>query len=127
MNQINSYNINKKLILSNNIDINKQKLSKNKLNSYLQEHQNTNKQIKSNEENFTNINDFWLKDEPTDANNNSENNFSSTLEIIEYPLSEKQKNINKQNSDKDRRNERDLKYYKMPVDINGDSDDDIYK
>lgn len=126
MNQINSYNINKKLILSNNLNINKQKLSKNKLNSYLQEHQNTNKQIKSNEENFTNINDFWLKDEPTDANNNSENNFSSILEIIEYPLSEKQKNINKQNSEKDRHNERDLKYYKMPVDINGDSDDDIY-
>ena len=126
MNQINSYNINKKLILSNNLNINKQKLSKNKLNSYLQEHQNTNKQIKSNEENFTNINDFWLKDEPTDANNNSENNFSSILEIIEYPLSEKQKNINKQNSEKDTHNERDLKYYKMPIDINGDSDDDIY-
>ena len=50
------------------------------------------------------------------------------MEIIEYPLPEKPKNIKNQTIIETNKHiyDKNLQYYKMPLDIKGDSDDDIY-
>ena len=123
MNHINFHKRNKELILSKNIEFNSNLLSKNKLNSSLEQKQDINKQLNNNETNLVNIKNFCLKKEFINDNNNSDDNYSSTLEIIEYPSLEKQKNISLKD---DICNKKDLKYYKMPIGVNGDSDDDIH-
>jgi hypothetical protein len=122
MNHINFHKRNKELILSKNLEFNNNILSKNKLNCFLEQKQDINKQLNNNETNLVNIKNLCLKKELINDNNNSDN-YSSTLEIIEYPSLEKQKNTSLKD---DKCNKKDLKYYKMPIGVNGDSDDDIH-
>ena len=81
--------------------------------------------FRDDEKIIVNKKDYRLKGDG-DNNNNSDNNCSSTLEIIEYPLSEKQKYIKTVIENEQNNFDKYLQKYKMPIDIKGDSDDDLY-
>ena len=139
MNQINSYNTKNNSNTNNNLQTDNYHKKENIFNLYLQDKQNTfsypilssycsniNKQPFNKEEKTNlNKNDFFPKGGGNYINNNSDNNCSSTLEIIEYPISEMQKNKNIIKNDKFKY-DKNLQSFKMPLDIKGDSDDDIY-
>ena len=139
MNQINSYNTKNNSNTNNNLQTDNYHKKENIFNLYLQDKQNTfsypilssycsniNKQTFNKEEKMNlNKNDFFPKGGGNYINNNSDNNCSSTLEIIEYPISEMQKNKNIIKNDKFKY-DKNLQSFKMPLDIKGDSDDDIY-
>ena len=140
MTQINSYAQNNNSVFTNNFAPDNHKFIEIKYNSNSKEqpnpisspifsdnYNNFNKEIPSK-----NIikNGIGLKGGGISNNTNFDINASSTLEIIEYPISEKPKNIkNNDSKDSDKYkfdNNNDLQHYKMPIDIKGDSDDDIY-
>ena len=139
MAQLNSYNLHQNSVFNNKLESNIQNKKDRKLN--LKEFHNTysfpifsddcncnriNKQPFNNDEKINaNKKDFGLK-EGIENNNNSENNCSSTFEIIEYPVSEKSKHINVVIESEQYNFDKYLKNYKIPLDIKGDSDDDIY-
>ena len=140
MNKINSYNTKNNCIINDNIQSDNNHKKENAYNIYLQNKQNTfsypiissyciniNKQSFNKDEKMNlNKKDFFQKGGGNYIGNNLDNNCSSTLEIIEYPLSEIQKNKNIIKNDKIGKNE-NYKYDKnVPVEIKGDSDDDIY-
>lgn len=140
MTQINSYAQNKNSVFTNNLAPDNHKFLEIKYSSYSKEQAN---QISSpifsdNYNNFNKekkpskniiINDYGLKGGGINNNTNFDFNASSTLEIIEYPISEKPNNIKNNDlkeSNKYTFDNNDLQHYKMPIDIKGDSDDDIY-
>ena len=144
MNQINSYNTKNNFIINdNNIQSNNNYQKKeNVYNIYLQDKQNTfsypilttycsniNKQLFYKDEKMNlNKKDFFPKGGGNYVGHNLDNNCSSTLEIIEYPFTEIQKNKNTIKNDihENYIYDKNLEIYKMPIDIKGDSDDDIY-
>ena len=140
MTQINSFNQNKNSIFNTNLYQDNHNFKEIKNTSQIRLPQNKDSfKILSNNINEINIekndneektikNEFWLKGSGTGKSTNIDYNCSSTLEIIEYPISDKPNNI-KQNNINEKNNykyDKNLQYYKMPIDIKGDSDDDIY-
>ena len=135
--QVNSLNKNKNSVFINNIE-SENKKREVKLNSNLKDQPNT-----YSYPIFSDYCNVIMKEEIPEGINNSKNiingnydpkgggsniSYSSTLEIIEYPLTEKPKNIKKQTlieTDK-LKYDKNIQYYKIPLDIKGDSDDDIY-
>ena len=140
MTQINSYTQNKNSVFTNSLASVNHKFIEIKYSSHSKEQANpiSSPTFSDNYNNFNkekiqskNIikNDYGLKGGGINNNTNFDINASSTLEIIEYPIPEKPKNI-KNNDLKDSNkytfDDNDLQHYKMPIDIRGDSDDDIY-
>ena len=140
MTQINSYAQNKNSVFTNNLAPYNHKFIEIKYCSHSKEQANpiSSPIFSDNYNNFNkekipskNIitNDFGLKGGGINNNTNFDFNASSTLEIIEYPMSEKPNNIKNNDlkeSNKYISDNNDLQHYKMPIDIKGDSDDDIY-
>ena len=152
MEKFHAYSLNKKLIFSNNLTTSSEVPKKEiQLNSFiLKELQNAysspifsdycNNICKQEKKStYLNNDNFLLNGGGSAINTNSDNKNSSTLEIIEYPLSEKQKDIINtkerkiDNKSKDKKNfyedynlGQELLNYKMPMNVKGDMDDDIY-
>lgn len=136
MTQINSYNFNINSRYNYDLESGSNKKREIKLNTYLKEYQKTysfpifceycndiNKEEKIYSKNLIKNNLEMLGKE---GFSNSDFNCSSTLEIIEYPLSEIPKNIDNKNNiiGSNKHNyDNNLRYYKNPVDIKGDDDD----
>ena len=141
MTQVNLFNKNKNSIFNNNLELGN-KMNESKLNPNLKDQQNTysypifsdycnviKKEV--NIEEIINPKNFPNNNYVPKGGGNSINrdfNCSSTLEIIEYPFSEKPKNLKNQNLIKanKKKYDKNIQYYKMPLDIKGDNDDDIY-
>ena len=135
--QVNSLNKNKNSVFNNNIE-SENKKKEGKLNCNLKDQANTYSYpifsdycniIKKEEipEGIINTKNI-INGDYDPKGGGSDINCSSTLEIIEYPLTEKPKNIKKQaliETDK-LKYDKNIQYYKVPLDIKGDSDDDIY-
>ena len=142
MTQANLFNKNKNLVFNNNIE-SENKKNESRINSNLKNQPNTYSYpifsdycnvIKNeiiSEEIINSKNNIMNSNYDPKGGGNSINrdiNCSSTFEIIEYPAPEKPKNLKNQALIETNKHQYDknLKYYKMPLDIKGDSDDEIY-